>query len=431
VRRTLPILFLLAACAGDPGPGAPVPDDGNKDILTPALRGQVVRQEDLTGYGPVLVALQEAKTRHVVALTTTDDEGNFLFEELDVTPHVPVVYDNRRGVFHLPESHYTAGPNEVVDVRIEMIPEAGVLAATGVPLQGRVTDAATGDPIFGAIVETTSIQESVRTLFSELEGRSNRLTQPTDADGRYRIDHMPVFTLNNLEVVPHVRVSAPGYRSQSSGGWNRDLFPGQLNVQLERGEDQGVIEGRLVHLRTGEPVAGLDVTVEWRNGGGAFPKTLLGAIGTSDAEGRFRIEGLPAGGHLLNPAFPLDDGWSGEQNRTVTVPAAGPVDVGTLRVVEAMRVIAPADREIVEDQLLLRWEPVEGAVFYVVEFFRAEDGARFETGTEEAVWKPGAEDGEEFFAVDGTYLWSIIAFSDPINEAGRPERARVFRLGKP
>lgn len=431
MRRILPSLLLLAACAGDPGPGAPDPDDGNKDILTPALRGQVVRQEDLTGYGPVLVALQEAKTRRVVALTTTGEDGRFLFEELAVAPHVPVVYDNRRGVFQLPESHYTAGPDDVVDVRIEMVPEGVVLAATGVPLQGRVTDADTGEPIFGAIVETTSIQESVRTLFSELEGRSNRLTQPTDADGRYRIDHMPVFTLNNLEVVPHVRISAPGYRSQSFGGWNRDLFPGQLNARLQPGQDEGAVVGRLVHLRTGEPVSGLDVTVEWRNGAGTFPKTLLGAIGTSDAEGRFRIEGLPAGGHLLNPAFPLDDGWSGEQNRTVTVPAAGVVDVGTLRVVEAMQVVAPEDRAVVEGDLLLRWEPVPGATFYVLRFFRAEDGAGFQTGTTETAWKPGFEDGEDFFAIDGTYRWSIIAYADPINEAGRPERSRVFRLGKP
>jgi len=431
MRRLLLLPLLLIACAEQGGPQDPAVG-GRKGIRTPALRGEVVQQEDGLPYGPVLVALQEAKTRRVVDLQTTGPDGGFLFEDLEPGPYVPVVYDNAREVFHLDRSHFNARRGAIVEVTVEMAIDPDPLSATDLPLTGRVTDATTGDPIAGAIVETTSIQESSRTLFSELEGRSNLMTQPTGDDGRYTIEHMPAFTLNNIELVPHVRVSAPGYRSRAFGGWVRDLFPGVLNAQLEPGTDQGVIEGRLVHLRTGEPVSGVDVTVEWRNGGGTFPKTLLaGAIGTSDAEGRFRIEGLPQGGHLLNPAFPLDDGWSGEQMRVADVPQDGVVDVGTLGVVEAMQLVSPADDARVTGDLLLQWEPVPTAQVYVVLFRRAEDGARYEAGTTESAWKPTPEDTAEYFNPGGTYLWSVIAYSAPSFEAGRPERSRVFHWGKP
>lgn len=418
------VLILLAGC--ERGPGRVV--------------GRTVRSEDGTGYGPVLVSLFEIDRLEILDETWTDDEGFFSFERVRPGTYVPVVHDNEREVFHLPEASYPVRRGRTVEIVLRLI-RGHPLFDYGLRLQGRVTDATNGRPIEGAIVETTHPDEGNVSLFSEVWGRSHHLNRITDAEGRFQLWPLAVIVIDDEQRVPHVRIAHPGYRSAFRGGWRSHQVPQNLEVALERGTDPGVITGTLQTLR-GKPVEGLAVAVEWRRGENAYPKApdaghtfdggvqpnlmLPGLVGVSDADGRFRIEGIPVGGLVLDPSYPRDDGWVGQQGVVVEVTEALPeVDAGTIFVAPALTPLHPLDGDVVGPEFEFRWDPVEGATFYRLNFWRAVDGAALNVGVDSLAYRPPPG-----VFLSGDYVWELLAFLslNPSIEMTRTERPLEFRV---
>jgi len=127
------------------------------------------------------------------------------------------------------------------------------------------------------------------------EGRYATVLGTTGADGTYRIEGVPAGRLS------YVQVLATGYPVLSerpplarwSGAVVEDGKETRLDLVLERG---CVVEGRVTDDATGAPLAGAKVYVALATASGSREEALHD---TSDADGRFRIEGVPPGLHLL------------------------------------------------------------------------------------------------------------------------------------
>jgi hypothetical protein len=175
------------------------------------------------------------------------------------------------------------------------------VTATGGTIAGRVVDADTGAPIDGAVVSIVLVQSSGRPA-------------PVEADER------GVFRVTELAAGDYrVTVSAPEHRpTHLSKVWNVDPNPTaslRASLQLKAGEARDdivvrldralAIEGRVVD-EFGEPMADARVTVERREGVGAFSASQP----ATDDRGLFRVYGLSTGVYRVcaSPAFTADPG---------------------------------------------------------------------------------------------------------------------------
>jgi hypothetical protein len=407
---------------------------GPRDVGT--FRGRTVRGEDGAGYGPVTVGLL-----HVADLTwfghvQTDSSGGFEFEDVPPGSYVPVVTDNTRELFHLNEASYAMRAGRIVQLELVMVPNYGALYDFGLVLRGEVTDAETGEPVENAVVETTHFDETNQSLFSEIHGSSDTVTQLTGPDGRFLLWPLAKLVLNPDDIgrVPHVRIYKPGYRSAYAGGWRTNQVPHRLRVALQPGADLNLVTGRLRTL-AGEPVANLGVALEWRRAvdslkeDPATGKILMPRlVGWSDDDGIFRIEGVPDGGFVLDPSFLRDDGWVGQQGVVVDVgPSQREADAGDLVVSPAFAPEFPLDgAQLTAQQLRFDWPEVEGAMVYQIDFRRRSDGGWLTVNTENLFLDP--DPGVFSVATDYTWLLKAFASLNPIVEITRFERPQEFTV---
>jgi len=138
-----------------------------------------------------------------------------------------------------------------------------------------VLDAVDGTPIPGARCSMDSLRSSGSV---EADGH-------TDAEGRCRIPIMRPFDIAAMSA------TAPGYVEGGVGA----PFEDPPVLRLERA---GRVEGRVADAGTGDPVVGALVCLVGRDGPGGRAIT--------DAEGRFALDGQPAGRYLL---YALGAGW--------------------------------------------------------------------------------------------------------------------------
>jgi RNA polymerase sigma factor (sigma-70 family) len=158
------------------------------------------------------------------------------------------------------------------------------------PIVGVVRDVDTGRPVPGAVVQ------SHRFAGSQVEG-VDRLRTRADAEGRYRLDGMPVGKGNALLArgpadQPYLPARRDVDTSQGDG-------PAILDLKVKRGL---WAEGQVTDAVTGRPLtAAIDYYCLWANPHGADAPgfifaSALGASYHTDAAGRFRVPVLPGPG---------------------------------------------------------------------------------------------------------------------------------------
>jgi beta-lactamase regulating signal transducer with metallopeptidase domain len=165
------------------------------------------------------------------------------------------------------------------------------------PIEGIVRDLETKEPIPGATV--TAAQVAGSTL--NIEGQ---ITARTDADGRYRLVGLPKANGHKVSVYPPL--DRPYFITQYievPAGPGLDPVP--FDIELRRGI---WITGRVLNARTSEPVAASvdyfpllanEHAKDYRNFRGEISWSIdIKTRYRTDADGRFRVVGLPGRGVL-------------------------------------------------------------------------------------------------------------------------------------
>ena len=199
------------------------------------------------------------------------------------------------------------------------------------PVQGRVTDKATGKPLAGLVVELIPMRRHGGMPFYAR----------TDADGRYRVSgHQAESYGTTVYPAPE-----SGYLTvqDQHAGWPAGARFLEKNFALDRGK---VVHGRVIDAGTKRPIAGAAVVYRpERDHPGNDRAYKFDNPVVSDAEGRFAITTLPGGGILAAETTdahymrtPIDDDG--------TYGNAFPQGVATIDV--------PKDREPPPAEILVR-----------------------------------------------------------------------------
>jgi hypothetical protein len=227
----------------------------------------------------------------------TGPDGSFLLEGLTAGEAYEIT----------PFSENGPGPRKsgvVAPAEVEI-----VVAGRG-RIRGTVVDADSGKPVpdFEVGYEASGMG-GMRMRFRMADGRSS----PGDPaavhadDGAFVIDDVPAGKWD-------VQASAGGYQKGRSAGVTVDEggTAEGVEVRLVRGSS---IAGRVIEDRSGKPVIDAAVRAEPASGGMGMPR-MIGldddGSATTDAEGRFRLEGLSPGSYTLTASHPE---WTEETER--------------------------------------------------------------------------------------------------------------------
>jgi BlaR1 peptidase M56/Carboxypeptidase regulatory-like domain len=251
-----------------------------------------------------------------------------------------------------------------LDITLVGRPEGG-------SVQGVVTDEA-GKPIAGAKLIN--------------QGGSSSLVHETtsDAQGRFTIDDLYESTFG-YEVVVRAKGFAPQAVTVVPGPADD---PAQVAVKLEPGHQ---IRGRVVNA-SGQPIAGVRVSYAH---GDRFHAPNIGGQETSDAQGNFAIDSLPA-------ACPFDftaDGYSPVNDRTLPLDGKDDVVV-TLQsqgIVRGRAIDAQTGKPIPEFTVRITFSPDQ----------QAGDARGGLAG-------PAVFDGERFEDADGNFLLNDLRVGQPL-----------------
>ena len=301
-------------------------------------------------------------------------------------------------------------------------------ASGGLPrITGQVVDADTGSPLAGAFVSTSPF----------LGGYTGSTTVKDDVtldDGAFSVSEI-VFAQDpqsgNLVQIEPLLVARAGYRplswkySPANGDDNTDISGVIIPLERATAQDTGILGGRL--LLTGKPAVGVIVGL----GSLGAQKSGVGQPGYSavtDAAGRFRFTGLPAGRYLVHPGFGPHDGFRypdqpGNVPRTV-VPGQE-TDCGDLAVLHEVELAYPPNGwEYFGPQWVppLAWTAVPGARRYAVYL---DQGllARVDTTS---VPVPG-----DWEPAPGLHSWFVEALDDQDSTVGATEVGGYFFIVEP
>lgn len=411
------------------------------------LFGRLVSADDGQPIASARVALFDVDRFQVVAVGDVDLDGEFAFQPTTSGNYVPVVTKRGYRVFGLPRTSWSLGMgSRRVEVEIPLI-EVEPFRDTGLRLPGVVVDDETGQPVFGAQVEVSSIDQTAPN-FSEFTGNSSTVEPITGHDGRFVIFPLSQMLIPGEDdpITPSVRVQAPGYFSFSAGPWPLPDIPDTLRVRLRRGQDDGRIRGRVVDL-AGDAVAGVPIHLEWRGAEGAMfksgptdllssndlpstlPKLLAPTRAVTDLDGNYIVGGLAPGRYYLVAAPRPDDGFVGSAIAGVEVVADSTGVVSeNLLAVPAVEMDTPQDGGRVARNVELRWRSVASAARYTVLVTRG-DGVGGALTLEDNFFQLAEL---EDFVVDGAlYRWTVTAFdADDVQLTGS-DRPWLFRVVDP
>ncbi len=147
-----------------------------------------------------------------------------------------------------------------------------------------------GKPIIG------TISASVNEKYPDYSQRQNDvMSAASDALGQFVIENVPP---GDLLLVCPAGPNKPAPKLGHSGYMALHVDDGQIvrDVVLDLSKSVGIAEGR-VEDHDGKPVAGADVFLCWRYGGGVMKLDMPREVApvTTDADGHFRLQDLPMG----------------------------------------------------------------------------------------------------------------------------------------
>ncbi|HEV8232674.1 MAG TPA: carboxypeptidase regulatory-like domain-containing protein [Thermoanaerobaculia bacterium] len=221
----------------------------------------------------------------------TDLEGRFRLEGFSADR--PVMVNVRADGYASLQKRLTPSPGEVV-----------LVVKTSSTIRGRVEDAETKRPVTDFTATYTESQGGIAGGFRMVMagGESEKAFQSTD--GSFELADVPPGKWI-------VRASSLGYRPAEVSGI--EVGEGETKegvvVSLKKG---GVVTGRVLDPRRGTGVANASVT--WSEGSSAGMGPGMAALArldggtqpavTTDADGRFRFDGLPSGKITLSAEHP-------------------------------------------------------------------------------------------------------------------------------
>lgn len=244
------------------------------------VRGRVVDAEGRPAAG-VEILLLDLRTFRDRQEATTGKEGRFEIRHLSPGTYTLLAQPPDRAGLELPEVEIPSSTPSV-DLGDLKLPAAGAI-------EGRVTDTR-GTPIEGAevnVAEAKDLSHGLNlsmSLGDALMAENGLQSARTGPDGIFSVPGLKSGARFDL------RVQHPGYAEAKLAGVEA---PTQDPVQIELKAGHR-LAGRVVDTE-GEPVAGASLIWIERTEGIAG---LIGSqrpLGESDAEGRFRADGLPAG----------------------------------------------------------------------------------------------------------------------------------------
>lgn len=238
-------------------------------------------QRGLASKGLIFFLAEQAGAAAPPALgaTQTDADGYFAFAALA---------DGRYALVARHAGYAARHADDVIVARERGAGVVTVVLAEGTRLVGTVTDE-DGRPVAGAQVVAVRDQGRMMGAGNLLERELGR----TGADGRYALDTLARGARYRVGVV--AEGFAPLYDAQPLEMDREEVVH---DIALVRG---GTIEGLVVEQQSGRPVAGAEVAVLAgripmgpRRGGEAGEKAAA-AVGRTDAQGAFRLDGLVPG----------------------------------------------------------------------------------------------------------------------------------------
>lgn len=268
-----------------------------RDIVPVAVSGRVVDGEGDPIAG-VTVTVDGTQT------TTTDADGNYLFDEVAVGPHTVVVTP--------PPGYSTTDPTEPLvvpeDSEVPIVLDDFVLVENP-DLSGTVRASGTG--VAGVVITASSGGDVV--------------TAVTDASGAYRFPRLPSGEYEVTMTTPD------GYTATGPVSRTEDVDATDVaNVDFELARS-GAFAG-VVRTDDGAPVSGVVITVGTDEGSQQL---------TTDADGSYGLDGLPPGTYTLTVTAPSGSTVVGPSTLTVVVTAAGETFVDQDFTLAAAVVIPP------------------------------------------------------------------------------------------
>lgn len=384
-------ILLLAAACGDDATG---PDAG-----TSALEGTVTSLATGEPLGGIAVLLLDDRM-DVVVVTGSDGDGHFGFTALPAGSYLVYPFDEDLLVvpWHDARVQVRAGATATAD--LVMAPSDRADPYTW-RIAGRITDAASGEPVAGAWVMPIGYGEAGNSARYLLDN-TGLVAAVSDADGRYSMPAWPVrdwWPDGDVIGIGPVSCAATGYRPRTFVGSGPSvahephlqggLLPAPadsvlvLDIQLVRipagglpAELTGTVRGRVVHQ--GAPRAGVMVTTTLTTL--AAPDTVLapdkvavpGGSVASGADGTFAIP-LEPGHYALRAGLLPDDGWCRDGGPGMIEILAGQIlEVGDVTVGRAVMPVSPARGDVVSYPVaMLAWTSISGAERYEVELHAA------------------------------------------------------------
>ncbi|MFL6228822.1 MAG: collagen binding domain-containing protein [Pyrinomonadaceae bacterium] len=315
-----PLLFGALLCLALQPPLGAQTQRGSTPANSGAVSGRVtVRREPAPGVEVRLSLLDDQGLKPTpLAKATTDKAGRYRFAGL--APGRYAVQPAAPGLFVADEVRYGQPGKSVLVQEGE--------AASGVDfdlvpvgrISGRVTDA-DGRPVAGQYVKLSAAGDGGYPRQFVPRDQSQSVTNES---GAYRFDGVPAGRY--LVSVGRAHAEAlTGERGAPHFYYALSYHPAAAEASAAEavevpagGEVEGVdvtagplvrvydLAGRVVEAATGEPLAGVDLTVIVKDDAGRVRSDISGPW-RSDARGEFRVEGAPPGHYLI---LPQDDARS-------------------------------------------------------------------------------------------------------------------------
>jgi protocatechuate 3,4-dioxygenase beta subunit len=238
--------------------------------------------------GAEVFAFSEGTSRN----SRTDPEGKFRLEGFGT---------ERRVMLNVMAEGYSALQKQITPSPEEVV----LVLTTSGTIRGRVEDAATNRPVTDFTASYADARGQLAGAVRVVMGLGEREKSFQSPDGSFELADVPPGKWG-------VRVSSPGYRPAEVSGI--EIAEGETKegvvVALKKG---AVISGRVLDPRRGTGVP--NASVSWTEGSdasgmGAGMAVLArldaggGTAATTDADGRFRFDGLPSGKITLSAEHP-------------------------------------------------------------------------------------------------------------------------------